>query len=296
MTTVCKSPYIRAGFAFGCGRCEACRFRQAKVWAHRIILESTLHSENCFVTLSYDDEHLPEGGNLEPRDLQLFMKRLRKEWEPRKIRFYGSGEYGEKGNRPHYHVILFGLPTCDRGRTDARHNFKQRRGACCAACSRMRDVWGNGHVYLGTVQPAVCHYVASYITKANFDEGRIPPFARMSNRPGLGLGVMDDVASSLMEYGIEEQLLDVPMVLRHGKHIWPLGRYLRVALRKRLGRSEKAPEGVYKAWDEAMQPLRAYAKKIAPRFQYEATLRGVVQDVMEGKRIRVEAQARRKVK
>lgn len=89
-----------------CGRCVGCRLRRANEWALRVMHEAKLHPANCFVTLTYRDEDLPENGSLRHRDFQLFMKRLRKRAD---VRFYMCGEYGEQKLRPHYHACLFGV-------------------------------------------------------------------------------------------------------------------------------------------------------------------------------------------
>ena len=65
------------------------------MWTHRILLESTSSLNNAWVTLTYDDDHLPNNGNLSVSDFTLFLKRLRQQHKDRKIRFYGIGEYGE---------------------------------------------------------------------------------------------------------------------------------------------------------------------------------------------------------
>ena len=66
-----------------------------------------MHPHNAYITLTYNDDHLPANGSLQPRDLQLFWKRLRKARTPG-IRYYACGEYGDQTARPHYHAIIFG--------------------------------------------------------------------------------------------------------------------------------------------------------------------------------------------
>ena len=96
-----------------CGQCIGCRLERSRQWAVRCMYEASLHTCNSFLTLTYDDDHIrwsPVTGEqtLYKRDLQLFMKRLRKHLEPLKVRFFACGEYGDNTYRPHYHVILFG--------------------------------------------------------------------------------------------------------------------------------------------------------------------------------------------
>ena len=90
-----------------CGKCIGCRLDYSRKWAIRCVLEAQMHKENCFLTLTYDDEHLPKGEKLEKEEMQKFWKRLRKATGT-KIRYYMAGEYGTEGGRPHYHACVFG--------------------------------------------------------------------------------------------------------------------------------------------------------------------------------------------
>jgi len=128
-----------------------------------------------FVSLSYDDDHLPPGGSLRPKDLQDFLKRVRHHVDG--IKYYAVGEYGEVTNRPHYHGIFFGVGPDD--------------------VDVVRNDWGHGFVYFGTVTVKSINYVTAYINKKLYgkmaiDEyaGRVEPFARMSK--GLGLRWLKD--------------------------------------------------------------------------------------------------------
>ena len=147
---------------------------------------------------------------------------------------------------------------------------------------------------LGTLEPQSMAYVAGYVTKKMTGqddirlEGRLPEFARMSLRPGIGLGMMDELASTLMEHRLDEKMIDVPMTLQHGSKQWPLGRYLRRKLRARLGRDENTPwEEIQKRKDE-MQPLRETA------WNDQKKLSEVYLETTEGKRIQIEARETRK--
>ncbi len=100
--------------ALPCGQCIGCRISQSKNWAIRCVHEASLHEFNCFVTLTYNESSLPTGGTLVKRDVQLFLKRLRKQFSGLTIRFYCCGEYGENLLRPHYHLILFGVDFPDK--------------------------------------------------------------------------------------------------------------------------------------------------------------------------------------
>lgn len=215
----CDNPYIKDGSAFGCGQCIPCRLNKRRIWTHRIILETNLHAANTFATLTYNDQHLPDDGSVKPRDLSLWLKRLRKEMSTR-IRYYGCGEYGDISKRPHYHLALFGYPSCERGST--RGDYLKRGRSCCSACDKIHATWNKGSILLGELNETTAAYIAGYVTKkmTKIDdprlEGRHPEFSRMSLKPGIGYDMVPEIASTILEYDLET-MEDVPTQLQHGK-------------------------------------------------------------------------------
>lgn len=167
-----------------CGKCPACLASRAQEWTYRLFAESKLHKKSCFVTLTYDDEHIgrlrlsPTGiYSLSKKELQDFHKRLRKNLS-QLIRFYGVGEYGGTTKRPHFHDIIFGLGVEDR--------------------REIERAWQFGFVSVASVTPASMAYVARYCTKKLFGdsldykaEDIQPEFSLMSNRPGIGFNAID---------------------------------------------------------------------------------------------------------
>jgi len=91
------------------GNASAANCNRAREWAIRCMHEAKCYDENCFVTLTYDNDHLPPDGSLNHKHFQDFMKRLRKHYSGRTIRYYMCGEYGENMGRPHYHAVFFNL-------------------------------------------------------------------------------------------------------------------------------------------------------------------------------------------
>lgn len=259
---LCTKPFIKAGHAFGCGQCMPCRVSRRRIWTHRILLETSERKDNAFVTLTYSDENLPPGATLVPRDLQLFMKRLRKAFGG-KLRYYGVGEYGDQTERPHYHLALFGYPQCTKGMTATN-----RHGKCCQWCDLISEAWGKGRVFIGELNESTAAYVAQYVTKKLTSKsdpllkGRYPEFARMSNRPGIGGDFADEVASTLMTHGLDKTLEDVPISLRHGARELPLGQYMRKRIRRRIGRDEKTPETVLQKIREELSPVFKAAETV----------------------------------
>lgn len=271
----CANPYTtQDGQAYGCGQCLPCRINKKREWTHRILLEAQLHADNAFVTLTYADENVPAKGSLEPKHLQDWLKRFRKSIEPTKIRYFAVGEYGDESQRPHYHVALFGFPTCAYGQSQ---NWRLR---CCSVCAMVSESWGLGKVFLGTLEPHSAQYVAGYTTKklTSRDDirlnGRHPEFARMSLKPGIGRDFLWDAASTLMSFNLETSQVDVPSTLRHGKKELPLGRYLTRELRKMVGKDAACPPSVLQEQKEKLLPLQKAARssKDAPSLRHQIIL------------------------
>lgn len=245
-----------------CGQCLSCRLNKRRVWVHRMILESCLHDDSAFVTLTYDEKHCPPDGSLVPKHLQDFLKRLRHDRPT--LRFFACGEYGDLGERPHYHLILFGFRHCDY--VNSRYKTHVN---CCPQCDAIRDKWGMGYVQVGTVSRESIQYVCGYVVKKmNKDHpdlnGRHPEFARQSNRPGIGAGFVPAIAEQVKAYSLDRRTgvyKDVPKELRHGKQILPLGRYLVGKLRVATGHNEKASLHQSLSWSDDMSAMFAIAKK-----------------------------------
>ena len=186
-----------------CGQCIGCRLEKSRQWAIRCSLESQLYQNSYFLTLTYDDEHLPSTGSLVPEDLQKFLKKLRRYIEyhgsDKKIRFFACGEYGENFQRPHYHAIIYNLDIPDLKRFSTSFN-----GDIYYTSETINQIWKNGYVIIGQVTFESCAYVARYVTKkitgAQADEhyqGREPEFVRMSRRPGIGSAWLDKYKSDV---------------------------------------------------------------------------------------------------
>lgn len=142
-----------------CGRCIGCRLEYSRQWAMRCMHEASLHEDNCFVTLTYDDEHLPSDGSLNKAHFQDFMKRLRARFTGETIRYYHCGEYGEKFSRPHYHACIFGFDFYDRDL------FTERGGTKLYSSKLLSDLWPFGFSSVGDVTFESAAYVARYVLK-----------------------------------------------------------------------------------------------------------------------------------
>ncbi|UDN67798.1 replication initiator protein [robinz microvirus RP_121] len=175
-----------------CGQCIDCLLERSRQWAVRCVHEAQLHRQNCFVTLTYSDENLPEFGTLQKHDLQSFFKRLRYHSGP--FRYYACGEYGERTNRAHYHACIFGLNFKDKV------HFRQIGEHTLYTSERLTNIWGLGNCSIGNLSFETAAYTARYVTKklskgqaryVRVDQNTgevIPvqqPYAVMSLRPAI---------------------------------------------------------------------------------------------------------------
>lgn len=186
-----------------CGQCTGCRIERARQWAVRCVHEAYMHERNCFITLTYNDEHIPDNGELDYSEFQRFMKRLRKRIKV-KIKFFMCGEYGEKNGRPHFHACIFGFDFDDR-----IYLKTSPAGSKVYTSKTLESLWtdkdGNpiGFVTVGDVNFNTASYVARYVLKKKYGKGmdydlevidietgevsqKNPQFTRMSLREGIG--------------------------------------------------------------------------------------------------------------
>lgn len=193
------------GISVPCGKCAACRVSKASEWSARLIHESEYHIDAIFATLTYSDENLPLNASLEPKDLELFWKRLRKRVDY-PIKYFSCGEYGEETDRPHYHCIIFGLSPCNQCHscTPSSTGSDEPRGDC----KDIRESWALGLVHIGYLSYQSGRYVAGYLLKDSANNGhdkKTPfyndyhkkPFLRMSK--GLGKRWMEDNIHELIQ-------------------------------------------------------------------------------------------------
>lgn len=175
----CTSPvHTRSGQIYPCGKCPNCRARDRQIWVFRLRMEYQSCNFGLFVTMTYDDEHLPSDG-VSKRDVQLFMKRLRKLLNvkyvnpySRTCRYFIVSEYGDHTFRPHYHALLFfSVP---------RENdiYDMIEGA-----------WQNGNIQFGEIEEGSIVYCTKYCLKgSDVPEGKNKNFRLVSKMNG-GIGV-----------------------------------------------------------------------------------------------------------
>lgn len=208
-----------------CGHCWACRLNYSAEWATRCICEAEYSKEtNFWITLTYDDEHLPiaeyidykkyqgkeytiereynigeeqwQEGTLYPEHVTKFLNSLRKHFERKGhtgIKYFYCGEYGSETHRPHYHIILFNCPLS----IDEFYDFHVDKSFKSHWKSpEVEKYWPYGMIDITELEWSNAAYTARYSMKKLIDgskteeayaqEGKIREFVRMSRRPGIG--------------------------------------------------------------------------------------------------------------
>lgn len=196
-----------------CGRCPECIKTRKLKWVYRLQQENKVSKTAAFLTLTYDDDHLPiKNGvpTLLSKHHTDFIKRIRKRTGVKGIKYYSCGEYGTRTNRPHYHSIIFNVPFDTLATEDD-----------------LKSIWMHGHVDVGDVTDHSIAYVAGYVNKKIVDndrykDGRLPEFSRMSK--GLGKSYLSE---SVKKYHKKKK--NPFIVMEDGKKL-PLPRYYKEKL------------------------------------------------------------------
>lgn len=162
----------------------------------RCVHEAQMHEENAFLTLTYNNENLPEDKSVSKKVVSNFIKDLRHSLEDsdgktiKPIRFFACGEYGDQLGRPHYHLCLFGHQFPD---LELRARDKLGGHNHVYTSQSLENLWGKGFCTIGNLTFESAAYVARYVTKKitgqkaeNHYQGKTPEFAVMSRMPGIG--------------------------------------------------------------------------------------------------------------
>lgn len=182
-----------------CGKCPECQKDYYTQWATRGSRELQRWPISLFITLTYDDDHLPEDRSLNKKHVQDFIKRVKKHAQSTKenpVRQIYCGEYGTQTSRPHYHVILFNFDLEDKKpfrRTD--------QGDTIYHSQVLRNLWPFGNSEFGIAKPGAIAYLFKYILKKKTRKEKKNPlelligdttyeveheFIEASRNPGIG--------------------------------------------------------------------------------------------------------------
>lgn len=181
-----NKPFQTAMISYPCGKCPLCLRKRLSTWIFRIEKEMERSLNSQFITLTYDNEHLPSNKSVNKRDVQLFLKRLRKNQKTRgienhqPIRYICVSEYGTKYARPHYHLLLFNSP-----------DHKE-----------ITKAWNQGITTSTPITPSRIRYVFKYIAKA---------------KTGAKLGLCKEF--QLTSKGIGSNYLTPQMIAYHNRQI-----------------------------------------------------------------------------
>lgn len=265
MHTKCINPYYNKDLKVyhSCGQCPSCRRAHAREWVIRLRHEKTQFPESHVLNLvfTYDTRNLPLNGSLCYSDFQRFLKRLRKlgvtpytsnvkisqNGTPRPFyKYFVSGEYGSRRQRPHYHCIFFGLHT--------------------QAHDLIEKIWGHGSVYLGyDTSDKALYYAASYAIKKLYtgkrdkqyylDKALVPPLLRCSQSLGLEWALAH-----------KEQILEDKGIRYHGR-LFPVSRYYcdKLGIDRTVitesGRIDANEQLIKEMIDDNVHPVHTYLTK-----------------------------------
>lgn len=194
--TLKGTPYLKFkdcnhDFPVKCGKCIGCKLDHAAEVACRIWMEAQEHNENCFVTLTYNQENLPIAKTgfptLKKTDVQLFLKKLRYYYPNANIRYVVAGEYGPKTLRPHYHLAVHGWKP-----NDLKEYKKNEQGDMTYKSKNLEKIWGKGFVVIGQLSQQSASYIARYVTKKIHQKehdraGTEKEYIIYSKKPAIGL-------------------------------------------------------------------------------------------------------------
>lgn len=190
--------------ALPCGSCPECIKKRGMDWALRVKHELSEHDEACFLTLTYDDDHLPSLYIVKD-EFQKFLKNLRQKVK-KKLSYVVSHEYGSKTYRPHHHAIIFGY-------NPSEQTFLKKTPKQCSlfTSDEVSKLWKHGFHSIGEANAKTAFYIATYAIKGKkhtfFDpytgeETEVHDSMDTSKRPGIGLSYLIKNAQQLVNQKI----------------------------------------------------------------------------------------------
>lgn len=275
---LCKYPMHieKAGGIVPCGQCHHCRQNLRRKKTSRLVLESQMHEHIIFLTLTYSEAFLPRQyvdpvtgeyfshdlGVLDKRAIQLFLKRLRKSLPPRSLRYFACGEYGTIKSRPHYHLVLFGLPYNKRSKEKILDAWRDPDTGELMADPKYIDIQQPRKN--SDVAQYVCSYVMKKMTRADDPrlKGRPPEFFLQSK--GIARGATDALKrllSNATGTAHAAENLDIPRSYKLDGKSYPIDRYMRQKLLEGHKLEIEIKETSQKRFSQEMQDLLNRAKE-----------------------------------
>lgn len=188
-----------------CRNCYACKLSYSAEWATRIVYECSLHTHNYFITLTYDDTHLPVAesvdipekiwnkkeqkydikwhhgendgseicnqGTVYEQHILKFLHDLRQDLHRHKnhtgVKVFYAAEYGTEHGRPHYHLILMNCPLDITKFYDTHIDENHKAHWKSKEISKL---WDKGIHDIAEVEWSCAAYVARYCMKKLHDK------------------------------------------------------------------------------------------------------------------------------
>ncbi|AXH78006.1 MAG: replication initiator protein [Microviridae sp.] len=221
-----------ATFQLPCGKCLSCRLEYSRQWAIRCMHEASLHENNSFITLTYDDAHLGDNrliyshfqtfikdlrdkifrdyikqhfgegfwSSLSPDQKKQFRKDHKNELDRLKISVFVTGEYGDKSQRMHWHALIFNWRP-----TDLVYKYSNDRGDKSYTSLTLTELWPHGNSELGQITFESAAYCARYAAKKLY-HGRdqdhdLHPVSRKSSHSAIGKKFLEFYWRSIFSVG-----------------------------------------------------------------------------------------------
>lgn len=206
-----------------CGKCPACLANRQRAFMFRLDQERESCSFYFWLTLQYDEEHVPSKDGeycFDKSHCRKLFEKLRQLYREQSITFkhFLVSEYGPKGtHRPHYHCLL--MTYCPEEMTIKQlYNLRQEMREYL-----LHKAWPYGHVCEKTFHGRVLSYLTKYCCKPELigDFHKMKPFTLIS--PGIGLNLL----SNLGETRLEQMRQSLDFTIRYNGSLMTLPRYYR---------------------------------------------------------------------
>lgn len=182
-----------------CSKCLACRLNKAREKAIRCIHEAQEHTDNMFLTLTYNEDKL-ESDKLIYKHFQDFMQTLRDSESHKPIGYMVTGEYGDKNKRPHWHALIFNYRP-----KDAKIYRRTELGHYIYKSDFLENVlWDKGFAEFGDITIDSAGYVSRYATKKlehGYDGHDYEPIHKTSSKHAIGKSWIEKYYSTTLANG-----------------------------------------------------------------------------------------------
>lgn len=194
--------YVRGGYV-PCGKCPACLANRQKQWTFRLEAEKQACSFFFWLTLTYDDDHLPKSDDGRAKvykpDCRAFFEKIRKRFPYVKFKHFLVSEYGPDTIRPHYHTILFCTIRDFHPMSDlVSFNLLEEQNKIRSFLTSPEGAWPNGFCYDKPFHNRVFGYVSKYCCKPELLGIDVPEKVFTMISQGIGISYLEKVDKGRM--------------------------------------------------------------------------------------------------